>query len=176
MRGRARVVEGRAHVRDRRQHLPIDLDEGGGVLGHITAVGDHDDDGIADDAHLLLRQHVLHADLLDRGVGYIERQALLAASTSGRSAHVHTACTPGSCLRWSRIDRADAGVRMRAAREGCVQRVGGCEIVDELSLPGEQRRVLLALHRRPEPAAALGLSCLFHAAPTSSVPASVLMP
>ena len=38
----------RAAVGDRRQHVVVDRDQRGGVLGEVAVVGDHDRDGLAD--------------------------------------------------------------------------------------------------------------------------------
>ena len=40
--------------------------------------------------------------------------------------------------------RADAGMGVRAAHEGCVQRAGQVHVIDELAAAGQQRRVFEA--------------------------------
>ncbi len=57
---RARLEPLRA-IGDRRQRLEIDLDQRGGVLGEIAAVGHHDRDRLADEADFVLGEAVRHA-------------------------------------------------------------------------------------------------------------------
>ena len=42
------------------------------------------------------------------------------------------------------VDAADAGVAVRAAHEGRVQRAGQAHVIDKLAPPGQQRRVFEA--------------------------------
>ena len=159
VRGQLGVVEGIADIGDGLQHVPVYLDETSRILCNIAAVGEHHGDGLADDAGLVLGQHVLHADLLDRGIGHVERQALLThhvGQVFPRPDRVHA----GEGLGFRGVDGNDAGVGVRRASERCMERAGGIEVVDELALAGEQGRILFALHRLPEPAAALRLACL----------------
>ena len=81
-------------VADRRQHVVVDVDDGGGVLGIVAAVGHHDGHGLAG-----------VADLVDGEACCVRRAVIEAFGTSigmrivaagpGMSLAVSTATTPG---------------------------------------------------------------------------------
>ncbi len=49
------------------------------------------------------------------------------------------------------VDAANARMRVGATHESRVQRAGQAHVVNEAAVPGEQRRVFLALDRGPKP-------------------------
>jgi hypothetical protein len=59
---------------------------------------------------------------------------------------MHARMRPGG----ARIDAADAGMRVRAAHEGCLQHAGQAQIPDEPAAAGEQRTVLDPPDRFPD--------------------------
>src|SRR5205823_4504775 len=50
------VVDGRLVVDDRRERIELDLDEVGGVLGEVAALGHNERDRVADEAHVAGRE------------------------------------------------------------------------------------------------------------------------
>ena len=156
VRGDGRGFDGRPHVGHRGQDLVVDLDEAGRILRDIAAVGDDDGDWLADDAHLLPRQHVLHTDLADGRVRDIERQALLAHHLGQVSPGEH-GVNSGMRLGLGGVDAPDGRVGVRRAHQRGMQHSRQRDVVDEAAPAGEEGGVLLALDGSAEPRAALGL-------------------
>src|SRR5262249_41630282 len=118
-----------------------------GVLRLLGRLRDDERDGIADVAHLALRQHgmgrFLHRLPVRTGDQPAARQAIHAR-------HVDTGVDRDDArraLRFARVDLADSGVGVRRAQEVRVGVMRWIDVVGVLSGPGEKAHVLLALHR-----------------------------
>jgi hypothetical protein len=150
MRQRRAGGQRRRAVGNRRQRREIDLDQRGGILREITALGDHDRDRLADEAGFLLGEAMRHVDLLDRRARHQQRHglALHRLRQVGIGEHrVHA----GQRERGALVDTADRGVRMRAAQHHGMQHPGELDVVDIAPAAGEEIRVLLALDACAEP-------------------------
>ena len=143
--GRERV----AAIAHRRQHLVVDRDRRGGILGEIAAVGDDHGDRLADIADLAAGERMLGAQRRDGGIGDRHRQRLGCEPARHvlRGEHRMDA---RHRVRGARIDRTDARVGMRAAHERGVEQAGELHVVDEVRAPGEQGRVLDPQHAGAE--------------------------
>ena len=138
-----RVPAGRrARVRDHRERLVVDLDEGGRVLGEVPASrGDHGHDlpRVAD----RLRGHRVP-------VGRPEERGAagchLRPDGGDRAREVRSGdhrLHAGRAARPARVDGPDAGVRPRAPHERELERAGRRpEVVEKASLAAEERPVL----------------------------------
>lgn len=148
--GKAVMQHGRARrecterIDDGAARTIFDVDELRRILG-AGAVDRHDDrNGFADIAHAIDRDRpaldrCLHAD--DEAVG----DGLDVTADQNRR---NTREAPGSF----NVDGKDVGMRVRRAQDRRVQRAGrDAEIVDEAAAAREQRGVLDALDRTPDP-------------------------
>ena len=144
MQQRLRRIERRLGVNHRRQRLVVDLDQVEGVLGEITVGGDDDGHRLAD-----------IADLADSDGPTFDRRLDPDHQAGGGCRHVVGGQYGGHARRLARgvgADCHDAGMGMRRAQDGCLQRVGfGAEVVDETAAPGQQRGVFNALDRLAAP-------------------------
>ena len=123
-------------VDDRLEHLVVDLDQRAGVLGDVAVGGRDDGDGLAGVAHLLRGDRGLRHRLgAERG----HRPDVLQRLGAGEDAD-HAGQRP----RGARVDRADAGVGVRAAQHGGVQHAGHHDVADVARASGQQLRVFLA--------------------------------
>ncbi len=72
------------------------------------------------------------------------RTASAPAHSEARSAPLYAAITPGIASGRRQRRRGDAGVRVRTAQHGEVQRAGDVQVVGELGLAGEQGGIFAA--------------------------------
>ena len=138
-----------AAIADGRKRLVVDGDRGCGILGDVAVVGDGHGNGFADIADLVAGERMLGAQRRDRGIGHRHRQRL------GREPSRHVGCGEhrmdaghGQCR--CRVDRADAGMGVRAAHEGRMQRARQLHVVDKARPPGEQSRIFDPWHAGAE--------------------------
>ena len=132
---------------DRRQGLDREGDGVEGVFGGGGTLGQHDRDGFADIADLVVGDD----RLLERREG---RRGVLpqrdgrhrGADVCRRDDGVHAGPGPGD----SGIDRADAAVRHRTAQDHGVQEILAREVVDEFAAPAQQAKILDAFDRAPD--------------------------
>ena len=133
---------GIVHDRERRV---VHLDQRCGVFGRVSVVGHDRGDRLAHEADLIAGQHGPIARLVRRRLGGVvfHAQRLDGLRDLGaRQDEVHV----GAGRRGVRINRHNAGVRVRAAHEGDRRGVGQSEIVDVLRLTQQDARVLDAAH------------------------------
>ena len=123
------------------QRRVLDLDERDRVLGDVAGLGGDHGHGLAEVAHLLDRDRVLH-HLLGAEPG---ERADDARGTPGRSARRARPEGPSPPC----VDRDDPGVRVRRAQHRGVQHAGQPQVVDVRDRPAHQRRVLLAGRSAP---------------------------
>ena len=126
------------HVGDCRQFVEVHFDRGGEVLGLGAGRGDADGDGLADMAHLVLREHRL-LRRLEAGQRTDRDDRRDAGQIGGRE---HQA------VRLA--DRADARVGDRAAHEGKFLHAGQPDVGDEHATAAQVAIVLLARNRTPD--------------------------
>ncbi len=136
------VGERLLQVDHRRQRLVLDLDGLDRVAGGRLAGGDDGDDAVTDVADLAHRQRVVGRVLHVVGdrprARHRGRPRVLQVSTGVDG---DDAGQPG---RGRRVDRRDAGMGVRAAGEGEVERTRDDEVVGEAGFAREERRVLPA--------------------------------
>ena len=136
---------GGERIDHRVERAVLDLDPIEGVLGRVTVAGHdhryrlariaHPIDGERVVAHGLLQPH---ADDERRG----PRGGVLAGQDRDHLGHGEGG---------ARVEGDDSGVGVRRAQDGGVGGAGGlAHVVGEAPAPGEQRRVLDALHRAPD--------------------------
>ena len=133
---------GIVHDRERRV---VHLDQPRGVFGSVPIRSDDRGDRLAHEADLVAGQHGPIARLVRRRLGGVvfHAQRLDGMRDFGaRQDHLDV----GAGRRGVRINRHNAGVRMRAAHEGDGHGVGQSEIVDVLRLAQQDARVLDAAH------------------------------
>ena len=125
------------HVADAGQRVVVDLDQLGAVLGQRPAVGHHDGDRVADQAHGVTGQR---REGRQQQVGRADRREVggHAVEVGGGEHRPH----PGHGQRLGDVDAPDPGVRERAAHEGGVQHAGQGDVVDVAAPAGEDARVL----------------------------------
>ena len=92
---------------------------------------------------------MLGAHRRDGGIGH-RRRDRLGGEPSRHVARGEHRMNARHRQRRRRIDRADAGVRMRAAHEGRMQRARQLDVVDEARTAGEQSGVFDPRHPRAE--------------------------
>jgi hypothetical protein len=145
-------------VRDAWKRFIIDLHQGGRILGDISAVGHDDGDRFAGIDGLGARERIGQVEFADRGAGHEQRQRVPAQRLRqvGEGEHEMHA---GERSRRVSADAEDFRMRIGAAHEGRMKRSRQAQIVDEAALAGEQRRILLALDRGPEPLRSHGMLC-----------------
>ena len=139
---------GRLDVDEHGQRLVVDLDELGGIDRVSARVGQDDRDAVA-----------LVVDLIDR-----EREVLGILHVLGHRPRTGHRCLPvvaklraredcddaGAVLRGGRVDRRDAGVRIRAADDRHEDHPVQLDVVDVRASAAKERIVLLALERRAD--------------------------
>ena len=140
-------LAGRLEVGDGRQRLVVDVDEPDGVLGHVAVVGHDERDQLAHVAHLVDRQRPLGPRMGQARMRDQERRGLVElAELGGGQDQVHARQRAGA----SRVDRADARVRVRAAEAGGVEHAAGLDVVDERAQAAEEPRVLVSRDARAD--------------------------
>ena len=102
------------------QRLVVDLDELAGVLGDVAALGDHERDRVADEAHVVAGEEPQRRARAGLGARATSSAASSRAPGS-RSAAVRTACTPSSARAASTSRRVMRRARDVAAHERRVQ-------------------------------------------------------
>jgi hypothetical protein len=143
------LLQGRAAVVDGRQRLVVHVDPIHRIFGNVTALGDDAGDRLAGVAHFVLGKRVRHPRDAQRRMRHKQRQRL-AAHRLGQFGKRQYGVHAGKRRRRRLLDAAHAGMRMRAAHEGRVQHAGQMDVVDELALAAQQRRILLARSRGAE--------------------------
>jgi hypothetical protein len=138
--GRRAGFDSLAAVRDRRQQLVVHLDQRRRILGDVAVVGDNEGDGLADIGHLAVGEC--------KGPHMVERGARIGMPHHPALGHGRRQVVQGDHRVHARdrerrtlVDAANDGMRMRAAREACVQHVRDHHVVDEAALAAQQRRV-----------------------------------
>ena len=130
------------HARHGRQRFVVDLGKLQSILGEIAALRDDHGNRLTHIAHLVAGQQVLRARLqrLHRSQdGYGRR---LVGPDVGQTESVHH---PGGLACRRKIDTANTGIAVGAAKESRMQRVGKLYVVDETGLSGEEAGILEAL-------------------------------
>ena len=121
-------------IDDRRQRPIIDFDQLKRILGEITVDRDHDCDRLADVAHALDCDRPAFDRCLDA-----DCKACRQRLDVGAGDHRHD---PRRLLGGGNVDRADASMSMRGAKNGGVTGAGRhADIIDETATAGEQRQV-----------------------------------
>ena len=140
----------------RRQFFEVQPDRFGRVLGLVAGLGDDDRDRLADMAHLVVRQERLlrieEFVLDDRGPFARHRDLALGHRRQqlqqiGAIERQHDAGHRGGARK---VDRADAGMRRRAAHQHRVQHARQHQIGDELPLAGQKPAVFAPQERAPD--------------------------
>ncbi len=150
MRERRAALERRRAVGDRGQRLEVDVDQRGRVLGDVAAVGDHQRDRLADEAHLVLGEAIRHQRLLDRRIGHQQRHRL-PPHAFGQVRVGDDGMHARQRQRARLVDAADVRMWMRAAQHRDLEHTRQMDVVDVARAPGEEGRILLALDARAEP-------------------------
>ena len=153
---RAVGTQRRLGVDHRRERFEVAGHKLGRVFGLVTGFGDDDRDRLADMADLVMRQQRLlrvEEFVLDRRRPFARHRNLPLGHRRQQSQQIgavereHDA---GHRRRSRQIDRADAGMRHRAAHEDRVQHSRQDEIGDELPLAGQQAPVFAPQQRAPD--------------------------
>jgi hypothetical protein len=116
----------------------------GRVFGLIASFRDDDRDRLADMADLVMRQQWLpraQEFMLDGRRPFARRRDLPLGHRRkhrNRSAPLSAQITPGAAMAADKIDRANSGMRDRAAHQHRMQHARQHEIGDELPLTGQQ--------------------------------------
>jgi hypothetical protein len=132
-------------VDEHRQRRVLHVDQPGRVLGRVAIDSGDGRDGLAGVAHLVHRQGVRHHGLgAERGQRV--RQLLGVVAGDHRE---HARQRPGP----ARVDADDACVGLRAPQHGRVRHAGKPDVVGVGRPPGQQTRVLEALHVLADPGA-----------------------
>jgi hypothetical protein len=142
-----------------RQLLELDVDIVERVLGDISACGDHDGEGFADMANLVLGERNLRPlvenDTGNRGRGHQQRAGLpVITEVVGGVGGDHARSLQG--LR--NIDLQDSRMRDLAAQQRRMQHPRQFDVIDEQRLAGEKPAILVALDRFSERAGRHGLA------------------
>ncbi len=126
------------------QRLVLDFDQLQRVLGEVAVRRNHHRHRLADIAHLADRDR----PALDVGPHACKQRRTKVRHILGRD-HRRDALRGA---RGTRIDGTDHGMRMRRAQHGGVQRARRHRnVIDVAPAPGQQRSVLDALDRLPDP-------------------------
>ena len=139
--GRRIGLRGLAAVGGRRQRLVIDLDQGGGVLGEIAVVRDHERDRLAHVGDLAVGEREGPHPLERRSGVRVPQHAPLRHDRGQiveREHGMDARRRQGGGFR----ERADERMGMRAAHERHVQDARQHDVVDETSAPAQQGVVL----------------------------------
>ena len=124
-----------------RQHLVLDDDPGGGILGQVTVLGDHHDDRLADVVDHAVGQRVPGPRGVQRRVRDQHRQRL-----GGRALQVLVGVDRHHALdvqRLGDVDVADPGVRVRRPDERRLESAGAdADVVGVAAVAGDQPQVL----------------------------------
>ena len=153
------VVDREPQVDRPRARFVLDVDQLARVLGERPALGDDEDDRVADEAHDAARHRTAPewARVQGRLVG---RRREIVERVDGDD--------PGHRRGFGGVDAGDRGARMRAADERDVQHAGKDDVVGVEPATGEETRVFLARHPRPDE------SARFHLDETGLVPGVLL--
>ena len=123
------------------ERFVVDLHEGGSVLGPVGAVRDRHGDRLAGITDLPVGEdrRVQHMPYRTRGLGQRHRHPRHVRPEVFQGEH---RADPRRRLGGGTVDAANPGMRLGAPHESGVQQVGEAQVVDELSPPAQQRRVL----------------------------------
>ena len=134
------------------QHVIVDRDRLGGARRLLARFGDHEGDGVADMAHLALRQggmrRLLHGQPVLAGDAPAAGQPAHAVGLEVRAGHHRQHARHGERIRG--IDRCDDRVGVRRAHEHARGHVGTLDVGHVIAAAGEEAQVLLAARRSPD--------------------------
>ena len=152
-------------VGDGRQHLVVDHDRLGGVLGLRQRLGDDDGDMVADIAHLALGQRRMRAGLHRRAVLGMDHPAAdqPADLVVGEILAGEDVDHARACLRAAAMSiELDVGMGVRRAQEIGVGLAGAVDVVGVVALAGDEAKIFLAAHRRADSGRSHGGSSDWH--------------
>ncbi len=130
----------RLHVGDDGQGLVLDGDQVDGVLGDVAVLRHHERDGLANEAHLVLRQRPLGTRVGQVRMRDQERPRLVQIAEVGRGDHeMHAGDGPGA----GGVDGANPGVGVRAPETRRVEDAGRAHVVDKGREAAEKPRILV---------------------------------
>ena len=136
---------GRRRVDNRRQHLIVDVDQGGRRFGLGGRLGHHQRHLVADVAHLVLGEQgmlgLFHRTAVDR----LDEPAAGQPADSGEILTREDREHARGAARRGRVDRADRRVRVGATQEAGVGLVRKSDVVGVLPGARQKAVVLLAL-------------------------------
>jgi hypothetical protein len=135
--------ERRGGRRDRRQHLVVDVDQLGGVLGDVPGLGHDDDHRLAHEVHSLgwqrIPRHVLQQRVGDLGRDRLDQLGKVSAGPDADDARKLRGLLG--------VDGTDPRRCVGAAHERRLVGAGQLEVVEVAALTGDQPAVLAAGHR-----------------------------
>jgi hypothetical protein len=151
-----RASAGLDRVRERRhgrQHIIVDRDRLGGVLGLVKRLGHHEGDRLADIAHHVARERGLRTGESGRAVAALARRVgLLGAEPhDGRVVAGQRQHHARHVLGGTDVDRADAGMSMGRAQHKGAQQPDLRHVIDIAACAAQQIGILLARNRLPNP-------------------------
>ena len=128
----------------RRQGIVLDLDQLGGVLRLLAALGDHRHHRLADIAHGLVRQRAArrHLGLAAVGIGEHRRKGEVADSVLGHVVPGEDGDDARRLAGGRRVDPDDPGMGMRRAHQHDMRLVGPGQVVGEAAGAGQKPIVL----------------------------------
>ena len=142
-------------IGDRGQGLDVEPDRLERILPQCNALRQHDRHGLADIAHLVMRQHRLL-------VGFEFRQRLEPHRYDRHSArHVFGGdhrMNAGTLQRTGGVKRSNAAMGNRAAQDHRIEQALDLEIIDKFSASAQEAQVFAPLHRRAD-------ECVLHREP-----------
>ena len=147
MNARRALVESGLRVDDGGQRRVVDLDEGGGVLGPVAAVGHDEGHGLAHETDLVLRERALGAGSGEGGVRNEEGAGLVQHPEVGGGEHQMNAGEPAGA---GGVESEDAGPSVRAAQTRRVQHACRSDVVHEAAAPAQQARILVTENARAD--------------------------
>jgi hypothetical protein len=135
-----------------RQRLVINLDQVGGVACLRRGLGHHQRDPLADEAHLVGREHRPEGAIALRRPQHFrhEERRERAELLGGRIGAGEHAQDTGSRFCRRDIDPADAGMGMRRVHHRRVALMRQVDVVDVAGAAGDEALVLDAAHRLPD--------------------------
>ena len=131
---------------DRIEQVVVDLDQRGGVLGEVAALGHDQRDRLPDVAHHVVRDGRV-GRAVEAGDGLGEVEVLGDGAHLGAGEHAHHALDLAGCLG---VDARDPRVRHGAAQEVAVEHAARLHVVDVTASAGEDGPVLLAVDPGPD--------------------------
>ncbi len=153
-------IGGLAGVGHRGQHLVVDLDAFGAVLGGTDALCHHHRHRLADEAHLVGGQRVMRrgeglevAPRREHHLGGMLRPHLVGdrlQSVGNEIAAGEHGEHAGHRQRRRRVDAADARMRVRRAHHDGIGLAGQAHVIGIVALAGDEAQVLAPANRLPD--------------------------